>query len=106
MIDLRGKPFYLNDYQIKWVKDTLDNMSLKEKVGQLFCPMGLNDNINLLKHQIVDIGIGGIMYRMGDSAYIRNAHKKIQSLAKIPLLIAANTEAGGNGLLLEGTSFG
>ena len=106
MIDLRGKPFYLNDYQIKWVKDTLDNMSLKEKVGQLFCPMGLNDDINLLKHQIVDIGIGGIMYRMGDSTYIRNAHKKIQSLAKIPLLIAANTEAGGNGLLLEGTSFG
>ena len=41
MVDLRAKPYYLNDEDIKWVKDTISNMTAEEKVGQLFlarCP--------------------------------------------------------------------
>ena len=36
MIDLKAKPFYLNDEQIQWVEDTIAGMTLEEKLGQLF----------------------------------------------------------------------
>lgn len=106
MIDLKAAPFNLNDAQIHWVQDTLASMTLEEKAGQVFCPMGFTDNEYVLNHQIRELGIGGLMYRSGPAGYIQQTHRTIQSLAKIPLLLAANTEAGGNGLALEGTSFG
>ena len=106
MIDLRAKPFFLNDDQIAWVQNTLAAMTLEEKAGQVFCPMGFTDDPGALRHMVCDIGVGGMMYRMGPAGYIQNTHRTIQSLAKIPLLLAANTEAGGSGLALEGTSFG
>ncbi len=34
---LKLNPYFLNDDQIKWVKDTIAGMTLREKVGQLFC---------------------------------------------------------------------
>ena len=38
-LDLKAKPFYLNDEDIKWVEETLSElMDLNEKIGQLFCP--------------------------------------------------------------------
>ena len=106
MIDLKANPFYLNDEQVKWVEDTITAMTLEEKAGQVFCPMGFTDDPGTLRHMVCDIGVGGMMYRMGPAGYIQNTHRTIQSFAKIPLLLAANTEAGGNGLALEGTGFG
>ena len=49
MINLREKPFYLNDEDIKWVEETLDSMDLNEKIGQLFCPVGSTDDEDELK---------------------------------------------------------
>ncbi len=106
MADLRGNPFFLNDEQIKWVNDTLAHITLEQKAGQVFCPMGFTDDENALAHQLRDIGVGGMMYRSGPAGYIQATHRKIQDMAEIPLLLAANTECGGNGLALEGTSFG
>lgn len=106
MIDFKAKPFYLSDEQIAWVEETLKEMNLEQKCGQIFCPIGLTDNPYYLSHLIQDIGIGGIMYRPGLAKEVQSTHRTIQSMAKIPLLIAANTEAGGNGLAVEGTCFG
>lgn len=106
MIDLKARPFYLNDKQIQWVKDTLASMTLEEKAGQVFCPMGFASDEGALRHFVCEIGVGGMMYRPGLKAEIQETHRRIQNLAKIPLLLAANTEAGGNGLAVEGTSFG
>ena len=106
MIDLKARPFYLNDKQIRWVKDTLASMTLEEKAGQVFCPMGFASDEGALRHFVCEIGVGGMMYRPGLKAEIQETHRRIQNLAKIPLLLAANTEAGGNGLAVEGTSFG
>ena len=106
MIDLRAKPFYLGEEQVKWVNDTLASMTLEEKAGQVFCPMGFANDEETLRHIVCEIGVGGMMYRQGFKAEIQETHRKIQSMAKIPLLLAANTEAGGSGLAFEGTSFG
>ena len=106
MIDLRSKPFDLSETDISWVRNTLSEMSLEEKAGQVFCPMGFSDEPALLRHMLDEIHVGAMMYRPGPAAYIQETHRKIQSMAKIPLLLAANTECGGNGLAFEGTSFG
>lgn len=105
-INLKSNPFYLSDADIRWVEDTRAGMSLDEKVGQLFVPLGLTSDEGFLHHLIDDCHIGGIMYRTGRKEEIRETHEKMQSMSKIPMLIAANTEAGGDGLCLEGTSFG
>ena len=39
MINLKEKPFYLSDEDIRWVNDTLNSLSLDEKIGQLFMDM-------------------------------------------------------------------
>ncbi len=106
MIDFRGNPFYLDDKAISWVESTLAAMTVAEKVGQVFCPMGFTSDENVLRGLVQGVGIGGLMYRADFAKNIRATHEKIQSLAKIPLLLAANTEAGGDGLAFEGTSFG
>lgn len=106
MIDLKGNPFYLSQEQIQWVNDTLSSMTLEEKAGQIFCPVGFASDEKTLRHIVRDIGVGGMMYRSGPKAEIQETHRKIQSLARIPLLLAANTEAGGSGLAFEGTTFG
>ena len=36
MVDLKAKPYYLNDSQIEWVENTIKNMTVDEKIGQLF----------------------------------------------------------------------
>ena len=50
MVDFKGKPFFLTDEDIRWVEETLAGMSTDEKVGQLFCPLGLTDNEYYLHH--------------------------------------------------------
>ena len=37
MVDLRAKPYYLNDEDIRWVEETIAGMTDEEKVGQLLC---------------------------------------------------------------------
>ena len=106
MIDLRGNPFYLSDEDIKWVEGTINNMTLEEKIGQLFCPIGLSPDEGYLKHEMLDNHIGGILFRSGESSEIRNTHEFLQNNCKIPLLIAANLEAGGDGIALDGTAYG
>ena len=49
MIDLKAKPFYLKEEDIRWVEETLKEMDLNEKIGQLFCPVGVTDNEEELK---------------------------------------------------------
>lgn len=105
-MNLKGNPFYLSDEDVDWVEKTLESMSEDEKIGQLFVPIGLSNDEGLLHHLIDDCHIGGIMYRTGPMESTRKTHETLQNMSKIPLLIAANTESGGDGLCVEGTTFG
>ena len=59
MIDLKAKPFYLSDEQIRWVEQTMQKMSLEEKIGQLFCPIGLTEDRDELKKEYLGRHVGG-----------------------------------------------
>jgi beta-N-acetylhexosaminidase len=103
---LQTKPFNLNDEQLQWVEQTLQSMSLEEKIGQLFFPIGFTTKEKELQDTIVKFHPGGMMYRTNKAQKVIRAHRVLQSNSKIPMFLAANLEAGGNGIIDEGTYFG
>ncbi len=107
MIDMKKAPFNLNDEQIKWVEEIKGSFTNEEKIGQLFFLAGFAPSEEAL-FQMLDVfkQPGGLMYRPFPQEVVSKAHEKIQSKFKAPLFLAANTEAGGNGLILEGTHVG
>ena len=106
MIDFKGNPFYLNDRQIGWVKDTLASMTVEEKVGQLFCPISYSPDPGYLMGALLRHKIGGMLFKTSPSAQVRAAHAFANANSRIPLLFAANLEFGSTGFLEDGTFFG
>lgn len=105
-MNLKIKPFYLNDEAIRWVENTRDSMTIEEKAGQLFCvlfkeakPEELDYVLNILKP-------GGCMYRVIPSHRAIDFTLALKEALRIPPLIAANLEKGGNGIVSEGTLVG
>ncbi|MDX6383020.1 MAG: beta-N-acetylhexosaminidase, partial [Blastocatellia bacterium] len=86
---------------LKWADKQLKRMSLEEKIGQIIA-VGVNATylnqdsgaFKELRHQIVDNHVGGIILFRGpvyESVMLVN---RMQQLAKYPLLISADLEAG------------
>ena len=94
---------------LKWANDVLRKMSLEEKVGQLIS-IGVNatflnqdsDAFRVLKRHIEANKVGGIILFRGsvyESVILVN---RLQELARYPLLISADLEAGA-GMRFEDT---
>lgn len=103
MIDLTKEPFCLNKSDIDWVETMKAQMTLEEKVGQLFmaCVYSIEEIEELQKI----IPISGVMFRpipIETCCEITNVLKK----SRIPMLIAADLERGATMLLPDGTKFG
>jgi len=86
---------------VKWANEELSRMSVDEKIGQLIS-VGVNatflnqdsDAYKILKHQIEDDHIGGIILFRGpvyESVILCN---RMQQLSHYPLMISADLEAG------------
>jgi beta-N-acetylhexosaminidase len=105
-VDLKSKPFYLSDEDIKWVQETLAGMDLETKVGQLFCPIAPPEDVEAVGKTLEAVKPGGLMYRPFPGATIQKNHRHLQEKSEIPFLLAANLERGGNGIASDGTNFG
>lgn len=106
MIDLKGNPFFLNEEQCQWVEQTLASMTLEQKVGQLFCvnfKVATQEEVDYVYHILEP---GGCMYRSLPLTEAMDLTGMLRARTRIPMLIAANLEKGGNGILEEGTLFG
>src|SRR6266704_1071692 len=101
--DQKAKPYSRKPSKdaLKWADKELKKMSLDEKIGQLIS-VGVNatflnqdsEAFKALRHQVVDNHVGGIILFRGpvyESVVIVN---RMQTLAKYPLLISADLEAG------------
>ena len=106
MVDLKQKPYFLNDEQIKYIEDKIKEMSIEDKIGQLFFVVGQDSGTVNLSEFTKKYRPGGIMYRPDKAAKIKDEVSKIQKASDIPLFIAANLESGGNGIASEGTWLG
>lgn len=105
-INLKAKPFNLTDEDVRWVEETLAQMTVKEKIGQLFCPIAPGPDKKALQEVLDTLQPGGMMFRALPGEEIQEAQRYLQQQSKVPLLLAANLEAGGNGVMTEGTYFG
>ena len=106
MVDMKANPFFLSDEDCKWVEDTIAGMSLDEKIGQLFFNMGSSRDEEYLKMTVNKYHIGGIRYNPGPADEIHEQNRILQENSKIPLIIACNTENGGDGACVDGTTIG
>ena len=104
-MNLRKKPFYLTEEEVRWVEETLDSMDIPEKAGQLFCVMGNAFPGKALDRLVSEYHVGAILFRPLPAAQIVENFQRLDALAKVPLLKAANLEEGGNGAISDGTLY-
>ena len=97
MVNLKAKPYNLSNEDIKWVESTIQNMSDEEKVGQLFFQLTAGIDEAYLKNLVEKYHLGGCRYNNMSAKAVRMQNVILQNNSKIPLFIACNTEAGGNG---------
>ncbi|SKR57731.1 beta-N-acetylhexosaminidase [Mycobacteroides abscessus subsp. abscessus] len=109
-VDLKAKPYYLDDQQIEWVENTLSQLTDEEKIGQLFFNLfsleedgDFNNNDLTNKDILNQYHIGGARYQGGNKHQVQNLLNDLQHNSKVPLLIAANCDSGGNGACKDGT---
>ncbi len=103
---LKENPFFLKDEDIDWVESTLGAMSRDEKIGQLFHLIAYSSDEGYLKSLISTYKPSGVMCRPMDPDEVVSAVSLMQESSAIPLLVSANLEKGGVGVVNGGTSFG
>lgn len=106
MVDLKANPYYLGEEDCKWVEETIKGMSDEEKVGQLFFQLTGSHEEEHLKELMEKYHLGGCRYNPAPGFAIQEQNRKLQKYAKVPVFIACNTEAGGDGACADGTFIG
>ena len=74
MVNLKAKPYNLDEQGIKWVEETIANMTIEEKIGQLFVNMGASRDEEYLKEMVNNYHIGAVRYNPATASEIGRAH--------------------------------
>lgn len=95
-----------------WIEDTIASLPLIEKCAQLVFPWALGNFIsedsnefNRLVKLVQDLKVGGLIFFSGDILNQAMLTNKLQALADIPLLVAADFERGLGMRLKDGLEF-
>lgn len=100
---LKEKPYYLSDDDISWVEETIQGMTIEEKIGQLFVALAKSSDENYIKNLVEKYHLGGARFVERDSEKILKQNRLFQRTSKVPMFIAANCEDGGSSLCNNGT---
>lgn len=109
LVDLTASPYDLDEGQLSWVEETLAGMTLDEQVGQCFTNlffMGVDSfsgNPYTAEEIIEKFHVGIARYHGGAADNVQELLNRLQSASRIPLLVAANCDSGGNGAMADGT---
>lgn len=91
-------PFYVDSLQTNWVNNTYNQMSLEEKVGQLFIVAAYSNknsqHESFIQNLVENEHIGGLIFMQDNAAKQAQLTNQYQSKAKIPLLIGMDAEWG------------
>ncbi len=102
-VDLKNKPFNLDEESINWVNETIKNMTLKEKMGQMFINLGSRSDEAYIRDLVENHHIGGARFTETDSQKVFEQNLMYQKYSKLPMFVAVNGETGGNGICKQGT---
>ena len=105
-MDYTKKPFYLKEQDVEWVEETFSAMTQEEKLNQVFVDMLWNEAPKEVEKIQNGYQLGGFRYNNASPEKLYEQNAAIQRGSKIPALIAANVEAGGNGAVSGGTKMG
>ena len=91
-------PDFLTQHNKEWVENTLKNMTIDEKIGQLFMPRGNYsgkgyDPQKLLRW-VKDYHLGGFVFFAGQPTVQAQITNDLQAASKIPLFIGEDFEWG------------
>jgi beta-N-acetylhexosaminidase len=94
----------------RWVEQTLKKMTLEEKAGQLLIPTFRgnykavdSEDWEKVRSYVQDLHVGGMHTFGGDPSSVALQIQRMQSLAKVPLMITADQE-GGVGYVFPGAT--
>ena len=93
-------PLRTEDYdaQEQWVDRIIKNMTVDEKIGQLFMIQAYSNkdtaHTNFIKRMISDYHVGNLLFMQGTPQRQAALHNTYQSLAKVPLMIGFDGEWG------------
>lgn len=88
------------------MENTAAGMTLDEKLNQVFVDMLWNNTPKEISALQSGCQLGGFRYNNMPPEKLWEQNAAIQSSSKVPALIAANVEAGGNGAVAGGTKIG
>ena len=94
---LKTRPFFLLDRQIGWVSETLESLTLEQKISQILIARTVEET----EHWQT----GGLFINTTESQLIAETVRNLQSKTNIPLLIAADLSEGPCGLASDATDF-
>lgn len=105
MVDLRANPFYLDEESVRWVEETVADMTEHEKICQLFADPLMGMSRQELGDFLERWPLGGIPFRavLFGNEEAQEILTELQEKARIPYLVAGNCESGPNGALPGGT---
>ncbi|GAA1685658.1 glycoside hydrolase family 3 N-terminal domain-containing protein [Microcella alkalica] len=103
MVNLAAQPFHLDDEGVRWVHETIESLTIEEKIGQLFINLNTRFDPEYLDGILDGYHVGGIRYMGADSATVQEHIRYAQNRSKVPLLVASNPEMGGFGSADDGT---
>ncbi len=97
----RAAPPVTSARESPWVRSTLASMTLRQKVGQMVWPSVFGDYASSgdsawtrLRTWIVDDQVGGFTMSIGSPMEIAAKLNAMQRMARVPLLVGADLEAG------------
>ena len=94
-------PAQLLQEDTTWVENTLKQMTLDEKIGQLFMPA--HRDVAKTMEWIKNYNIGGIWFARTEAQKIAQELNTLQSASKYPLLVSADFEKGA-GTYVDGAT--
>ncbi|MCK5824668.1 MAG: hypothetical protein KAG96_04605 [Ichthyobacteriaceae bacterium] len=91
-------PLYIDENQTVWVDKEMKNLSLEEKIGQMFAIGAFSDNSKTNEQWVEKLTkqnlIGSVVFFKGHAKRQAELTNYYQSLAKVPLMIAMDAEWG------------
>ena len=90
-------PDFINYTNHSWVESTLQQMTLEQKIGQLFIIQAYSKNLDELEKLIDEVNkfqVGGIIFMQGTSTNQVKITNELQRASKIPLLVTMDAEWG------------
>lgn len=103
MVNLKVAPYNLSNEQIKWVNETIEKMTVEEKIGQLFFHFFDDIDNDIATEVISKYKIGGMRYQSVQPKKLQDFINHAQSVSEIPLFVAGNCDAGADGAIKGGT---